>query len=372
MKMKLAENIRALRKERSLTQEQLAEVLRVTTGAVYKWEAGLSVPDIGLILEMADFFDTSVDALLGYQMKDNREEAMVKRLRECRRDKEWEGLAEAEKALKKYPHSFRIVRECALIHLVFGIESGDSALYARASQLLEQSRLLLSQNTDPEIGEQTIYGDMAAAYLGVGETEKAIELWKAHNAGGVFNHRIGHILAQQCNRADEAMPYLSQSLLNLVSALTETINGYLNVYGKNGDYADAEAILNWGIAAFTGLRKADRPNFLDRVSSIFLAGAAQMQFESGREDAARASLEKAKELAAFFDAAPSYDVNDIRFISRVEGASVHDGMGATAMDGIERVVGEFDHEAFTALWKSVAEQDPTDGEEPSAGAQPTV
>lgn len=42
MKMKLAENIRALRKERSLTQEQLAEVLRVTTGAVYKWEAGVS------------------------------------------------------------------------------------------------------------------------------------------------------------------------------------------------------------------------------------------------------------------------------------------------------------------------------------------
>ena len=37
METKLAENIRAFRKERSLTQEQLAEVLGVTTGAVYKW-----------------------------------------------------------------------------------------------------------------------------------------------------------------------------------------------------------------------------------------------------------------------------------------------------------------------------------------------
>ena len=43
MELKLAENIRALRKQRRLTQEQLAETLRVTVGAVYKWEAGVSL-----------------------------------------------------------------------------------------------------------------------------------------------------------------------------------------------------------------------------------------------------------------------------------------------------------------------------------------
>ena len=40
MKLKIAENIRMLRREHALTQEQLAEVLGVTVGAVYKWEAG--------------------------------------------------------------------------------------------------------------------------------------------------------------------------------------------------------------------------------------------------------------------------------------------------------------------------------------------
>ena len=116
MDMKLAENIRTFRKERSLTQEQLSEVLGVTAGAVYKWEAGLSVPDIQLIMEMADFFDTSVDVLLGYEMKDNRLDATVKRLQEYRRQKDRAGLAEAEKALKKYPHSFRIVNECSSLY----------------------------------------------------------------------------------------------------------------------------------------------------------------------------------------------------------------------------------------------------------------
>lgn len=71
MTNRLAENIRVLRKERSLTQEQLAEVLGVTTGAVYKWEAKLSQPELNMVMELADFFDTSVDVLLGYEMKDN-------------------------------------------------------------------------------------------------------------------------------------------------------------------------------------------------------------------------------------------------------------------------------------------------------------
>ena len=53
MVITLAENIRKCRKERALTQEQLAEVLGVTTGAVYKWEAKLSLPELELIVRMA-------------------------------------------------------------------------------------------------------------------------------------------------------------------------------------------------------------------------------------------------------------------------------------------------------------------------------
>lgn len=55
MENKLAENIRTFRKQRALTQEQLAEVLGVTVGAVYKWEARLSQPELSTIMELADF-----------------------------------------------------------------------------------------------------------------------------------------------------------------------------------------------------------------------------------------------------------------------------------------------------------------------------
>ena len=148
METKLAENIRLFRKERSLTQEQLAEVLGVTTGAVYKWESKLSVPDIGLILQMADFFDVSLDVLFGYEIKDNRLDATVRRLQEYRRSKDRTGLDEAEKALKKYPHSFRIVNECATVYRAFFLESKDKKQGRRALELLEKEYRPRDQRAD--------------------------------------------------------------------------------------------------------------------------------------------------------------------------------------------------------------------------------
>jgi hypothetical protein len=68
-------------------------------------------------------------------------------------------------------------------------------------------------------------------------------------------------------------------------------------------------------------------------------------------------LIKAKELAAFFDASPSYDESDIRFITRIEGASAHDDMGATAMDAVRNAVSQFDSEEFSGLWESLMEQE---------------
>ena len=356
MKMMLAENIRAFRKERSLTQEQLSEALGVTAGAVYKWEAKLSIPELELIIQMADFFDTSVDVLLGYEVKDNRLEATVKRLQEYRRSKDWDGLAEAEKALKKYPHSFQIVTESAALYRAFGFDSGDKALFQRALELLKQSRLLLSQNEDPQISEQTIQGRIAETYLGLGETEKAIELWKAYNAGGQYSHEIGNTLAQN-DQIDEAQQFLSEALLKHVAELVTTINGYLNVYFNCGDHASLQAILGWGTRLLLGLRKADTPNYFDKICAAFLAALAGSQFLTGQVDEARDTLIKAKELVAFFDASPSYDENDICFVSRIEGASAHDDLGATAMDGVSLTVSQFNNDELTALWKSITEQE---------------
>ena len=191
--------------------------------------------------------------------------------------------------------------------------------------------------------------------MGLGETDKAIELWKAHNADGLYNPQIGHILAQS-DQIEEAVPFLSEALTKLLSDLVNTIVGYMNVYMKRGDQASTQAILSWSVGLLQGLREGNKPNYFDRVSAVFLAALAGSQFLSGQKVEARNTLIKAKELAAFFDAAPSYDESDVRFVTHIEGASAHDDMGATAMDGVELAVSQFENEEFTALWSAVNEE----------------
>ena len=67
MSIKIGENIQALRKEKHLTQEELAEVFGVTSQSISKWELGLSCPDISVLPEIADYFKVSIDELIGYK-----------------------------------------------------------------------------------------------------------------------------------------------------------------------------------------------------------------------------------------------------------------------------------------------------------------
>ena len=64
--IKINEQIAFLRKQKGLTQEELASVLGVTNQAVSKWESAQCCPDIQLLPDIARLFDVSVDELLGY------------------------------------------------------------------------------------------------------------------------------------------------------------------------------------------------------------------------------------------------------------------------------------------------------------------
>lgn len=60
-----AEKFAALRKGKGLTQEEVAERFGVSAQAVSKWENEVSMPDISLLPDIADYFDVTLDELLG-------------------------------------------------------------------------------------------------------------------------------------------------------------------------------------------------------------------------------------------------------------------------------------------------------------------
>lgn len=354
MTLRLAENIRTMRKARVLTQEQLAEVLGVTVGAVYKWEAGLSIPDVHLLMEMADFFDTSVDVLLGYELHDHRIETTVRRLKRYRDEKDAAGLQEAEKALKQYPNVFEIAYNSAAIYRLFGMEGRNPVQLSRAMTLLESARRLLPQNTNPRISESTICAEIAETMLSMGRAEEAVARLQQHNAGDFYCDLIGLTLAAECGKPDEAQPYLTRALLQSIASIIRVVTGYTNVYFSRKDYCGAAEILQWGTQTLSSLSSGERVSFLDKIDAALLACLAAAQVKNGNAELARQSLMRARAMAERFDENPDYHVTALRFIASGEQAGVYDDLGTSALESVERMLASMEDAALDALWREVS------------------
>ncbi|MBE6710707.1 MAG: helix-turn-helix transcriptional regulator [Ruminococcaceae bacterium] len=118
MKLNIAQNLRKYRKERGLTQEQLAKELAISAQSVSKWECGDGYPDIELLPNIANHLKISVDALLGNDTAGKKEDLkyfwdqLLKNdgfpgsgdLRDQR-------IQFAEAYWRKYPEEYRIAAE---------------------------------------------------------------------------------------------------------------------------------------------------------------------------------------------------------------------------------------------------------------------
>ena len=354
MEIKLSENIRRCRKERSLTQEQLAEVLGVTTGAVYKWEAGLSIPELGMIMELADFFDTSVDALLGYEMKDNGLSSTKSRIYAAIQDKDRSGLPEAEKALKRYLNNFEIVFAAGMLFYIIGNDNKDRGLLMRSLELYQKAHTLLSQNSYPKWNETTLSGNIAYVYVALGENEKAAKIMKENNTGGIYDSVIGWLLVR-CGRLEEAEDFISQSFLGGTTTIVNFMYGHTLLCIRRNDFEKAEEVLVWGTELMSGLRVSDAPGYYDKLLAMGYMLLGYVRLRLGKYYAAKNLLRTAADMAERFDREPCYAANSIRFVSSLNNSSQYDILGRTAAESLKNCRQEINDSEFDKLWKEVTE-----------------
>ena len=67
--VKIGAFLRELRKEKNLTQEQLADVFNVSARTVSRWETGSNMPDISILVEIADYYQLDVREILNGERK---------------------------------------------------------------------------------------------------------------------------------------------------------------------------------------------------------------------------------------------------------------------------------------------------------------
>ena len=173
--MKISHIIKELRKEKHLSQEELAEQLNVSPQAVSKWETDTSLPDISQVVPIAHFFGVSTDMLFGIQPENYGEEIAAAHERYLKHRK-WDFETvynELSALMKKYPSNHTLLLD--YIHVcdtMLGNKKGNrDEIFAESERC---ASILLTYSRDFKVLQKT-YALMAQIYRAMKKFDKAEE-----------------------------------------------------------------------------------------------------------------------------------------------------------------------------------------------------
>lgn len=178
MELNIGMNIKRLRLAKGLTQEQLAELLTISTAAVSKWEAKNTYPDITMLFPLAEIFGVTVDELLGYdeaKAKADVDKILAEYQRLYVEGRFAEGKELIVNARKKYPHDYRIMNKY-MWDVAGGSAGNDSkTLLKNKDELTQLCDCILEGCTQDDLRAEAI--NMKAKLLhAAGDTEAALEI----------------------------------------------------------------------------------------------------------------------------------------------------------------------------------------------------
>ena len=348
MEVRLSQNIKANRKRLGLTQEQLAEAMDVSVGTVSKWESAISVPDIETIVELADFFQESVDALLGYRWCHRSAGQTVEHLRTLENEHRYEaGAAEAKKALQKFPNQPEVLYECGELLYMAAIVQMNSPvcdkreearknlalaieLYQKVAQLSEKDGGLSSSSVKIHQKIGTIYGIL-------GQKEKAISYLEKYNISNVNDWMIANFLAglKQYDRAwDRVAGVFQQKAFELFQCCWVMYSVLINT----GRYDALLKLAVW-MEGFCASVQDEKTGYYIRAAAMAEAMIATVYAYKGSAEHTdyavdiRHYLQKAIGNAERFDAEPDYSGKTC--FTDHASETVYDGHGESAIDAVQ-------------------------------------
>lgn len=223
MKLQFGDNFKRLRKQKDITQEQLAEMLGVSCQSVSRWELGVCYPDFELLPVIANYFEVTIDSLLSNDdiSKEKDKELFFERLDKL----DWsdtEQLSLAKEYCYKYPtdpqYRWHLVRIATNQILIGNDKNGEiyQMLKTNAEKLLE-----------------TKYRDATIDQMVVACTEDDLEYWlELCPYTSTFNRR-GCIVSRYNRRSgNEDKQYIHQGLENLEKFSNQLDRRYPDSYGS--------------------------------------------------------------------------------------------------------------------------------------------
>ena len=128
MKLSIGENIKLFRKAKDITQEQLAEMLNVSSQSVSRWELGTCYPDMELLPMLAEIFEITVDKLLGVDNiaeKKKVDEYLNRFQVAINQGKIDECISIAREGVAEYPNNYALLNKLMYALFVSGDDTGN-------------------------------------------------------------------------------------------------------------------------------------------------------------------------------------------------------------------------------------------------------
>ena len=229
-----------------LTQEELAEALGVTTGAVSKWENGNNVPDVLTLMELADFFNISMDVLFGFDLSSKKIDDIESEVWElCKEYKFDEASSKVQAALGRYPQNFKILCAGANVYYFSWLTSRNQDDRNKAIELFEKALKFIPDDDSLSQNEYTIKVRIAALY-GKDDFEKAISELEKINYDGVNDFTISELCLRNGD-VEKALLHGSSCFIVSISRIFNvcvTMAISLVIRGKAKDYAEALELMD--------------------------------------------------------------------------------------------------------------------------------
>lgn len=242
--LRIAENIAFLRKQKGITQDELASFLGVTKASVSKWENRQSMPDIILLPKIATYFDITVDELLGYEPQLSKEQIqkLYTELSENFAKMSFEeAFARSEVLTKKYYSCYRfLLQVCTLWlnhHMLAETKERQNEILEKLERLCEH---ILINCKETEICSD-ILGVKAYVDLLRGQPQNVIDgIGNLLNPNRILNQSDAlliqaYIMAGDMEKADsftQAMMYLHTLML-----VGDAVH-YLNIHMQEKDVCE--------------------------------------------------------------------------------------------------------------------------------------
>jgi len=282
------------RREKGLTQEDLANYIGVSKASVSKWETGQSYPDITFLPQLATLFNISIDELIGYEPQMSKEDIrkLYVKLSDDFASKPFdEVLSSCREIAKKYFSCFPLLFHIGLLLVNNCMGTGDKG--KSLSVLSEAKELFIRVKTESDDAElvQLALNMEACCALMMEKPNEVIELLEGTSRKIISNESLLAPAYQMVGKLKEAKSTLQvaiyQYMINLFGALTD----YLVLCADNiGQFDKTYKIANDISDAF-GLEKL-HPSLLIKLYIVAAQGYAML----GNKERAMEILEKYAEL----------------------------------------------------------------------------